>query len=154
MGIDIDKVLSGETPMRPSRVAFLLFSQPAGANVWKETGGWIAYTAEELQLVLSRDEQIQIAEAQAGSKQKHKYPEPPLGRIEQRMIDANKKRRFVDRASDFKKITEEHREEIISALDSWGDDWNKGVSRYDHMRVDAQKALEQWEETPQLEIEQ
>lgn len=151
MNVDLDEVLSNRS-MKPSRIAMLLFNQPQGAQVWKEVGGWFALSAEEMQLQFLRDEFSATAFAFSGAKGNGPKPsKPPLGRIEQRESDYRREKNLVEKATAYKERLEQSREEVEAALAMWGDDWNKGTSRWDIMRNEANESLAKWDENPQQE---
>lgn len=110
--------------MRPSKVARLLLQQPAGARVWQELGGWRALPEHVVMAQQQIYVQVLIAHGQSGGNGRPpKAPEPPLGRIEERLRAKVRAETHEERAYAFKAATErpDMRKLIEERLASWGD---------------------------------
>ena len=122
MGIDLGSIR--ESGLSPRRVARLLLTQPGGAEVWQEIGGWKA-----LPDALVASMQIQYAIIATNSEKPPKPPKPPIGRLQER-------KKKQDLTSRFEKGAESHkawldagaREEMQKRLAAWGPNWRKGTA--------------------------
>lgn len=146
MGLDWEAIRRGEVPnMGPLRVARLLLSQAAGAEVWQDIGGWKAQpdvltAAQQLIYV-----QAAIAHGQSGStSQGPKEPQPPKGRVELREKKKREAKRFVSKAEQWKRRLDDpvRRAEIERRLASWGKD--AGKNKVEGVNAEKARRLAAW----------
>lgn len=122
MGFDLERIR--ESGLGPRRIARLLLTQPGGAEIWQEIGGWKA-----LPDALVASMQIQYAVIASNSEQPPKPPKPPIGRLEAKRQKRDLVSRF-DRGAVAHKawLDAGAREEMQKRLAAWGPDWRKGTA--------------------------
>ena len=122
MGIDLERIK--ESGLSPRRVARLLLTQPGGAEIWQEIGGWKALPDG---LVASM--QIQYAIIATNSEKPPKPPKPPVGRLQERKRKKSVQDRFIKGAEAHKAwLDAGAREEMQKRLAAWGPNWRKGTA--------------------------
>lgn len=150
MGLEWEAIRAGRDPrMGPARVARLLLSQPSGAEVWQEIGGWKSQpdeltAAQQITYVLTA-----IAHAQAGGNSKGpKPPEHPKGRVELRVKKKREAARFMEKAQQWKKRLDDpaRRAEIERRMANWGKD--AGTTKPDGLNAEKARRLAAWKPAP------
>lgn len=132
--------------MRPSRVARILLARPPGSAIWQELGGWQALTGAEVQLVMLRH---LIAQVNSDPKKPGpKEPRPPIGLIEQRARDAERRQRVEDHAPVHRALWDDpaKRAEMEGRLAAWGDITGRSKAREQHRAVAAR--MRGWADPP------
>lgn len=105
-------------------MARLLLSQPAGARVWQEIGGWNALSEAALIAQQQTHLQLLIQHAQSGAHgSPPKPPAPPVGLIEQRRREAHRVATHEQKALAYRAVADrpEFKAMIEERLASWGD---------------------------------
>lgn len=144
MGIDIEEARRGNGP-RPARCAALLLNQGHGAEIWREFGGELAWTVEEIRLIELRHQQLLIAHAQGGGQgPEPKFPKPPIGRIKEREQQKQRvnRTRTVGKAQKRRYDDPEYAAEMRRRVESWGENWLR--SEDDKKRAETAARMANW----------
>lgn len=146
MGVDLEAARRGQG-LGKLRIARLVYHLPQGADIWRELGGYEAWSAEELRLVEARHQELVIAHAKSGqSGQAPKFPPPPIGLLKERENAKIKIRRAstVGKAQAKRLADPEYRAEMQRRIDSWGDNWM--TSEAQKKRAEASARMATWEQ--------
>lgn len=148
-GVDLEAAMAGA--MRPSRVARLLLARPPGSAIWQELGGWQALTGAEVQLVMLRHLTVQVNSDP--KKPAPKEPRPPIGLIEQRAREAERRQRIDQNAPAHRAMWDdpEVRAEMEARLAAWGDITGRAKAREQHQAVAAR--MRGWADPPPVEAQ-
>lgn len=102
-----------------------MFSQPGGAEVWKEIGGWLALTEAEVAGVMTVHTLVAV-----NSDKPPKAPQAPVGRIGERARKNDLQSRFERGAEAFaaKFNSPEMRAKMEARLAAWPKNWREGTA--------------------------